>query len=520
MQRVLSAAEMREADRVTIEDRGVPGLVLMENAAMAVVRELRRLVPGLGGEKVLVLCGKGNNGGDGLAIARQLLLLYPSLDLRTVVLSEHDRLSPDAAANLRMLSAQDHEADTVSTPERWAALLPEIAASSLVVDAILGTGLSSVARGLPAMAIHDVNTRIRHPRVMAVDMPSGLTSDAGSLLGPSMRADWTVTFTAPKSSQVLAPHCERTGELTVARIGTADSVIGSLPGPRLLLSEKADVAPYLSPRRPSSHKGTFGHVLAIGGSRSKWGAILMAGTSALRAGAGLVTVRTGSGAANEIVGSTPELMVEPAEELPDGTMGLDSFDPGLYRGKTVVALGPGLGNSDANRLLARRVCETCSLPLVIDADGLSAIAGPEALRRTAPTVLTPHPGEMARMTGLSSTLVQAGRLNVAREYAVKSGAVVVLKGNRTLIASPDGDVAINPTGTPGMATAGSGDILTGIVAAFLAQFPERPLLETVAAAVFLHGFAGQLAAAEFGEMGMTATDIPRFLKVAVEELRR
>ncbi len=520
MLRVLNAAEMREADRITIEDRGVPGLVLMENAAAAVTRALRAAVPDLGSAKVLVLCGKGNNGGDGLAIARQLLLLHPRIDLRTVVLAGPEALSPDARANFEMLAAQDHQALVAATTDAWQSLLPGLADSTVIVDAILGTGLRGPARGLSATAIAAVNHGFRNAAVFAVDMPSGLGSDSGDLLGESMRADRTVTFTAPKASQVLAPSCEHAGRLAVARIGTADSVLEGLPGPRLFLGEEGDLRSFAAPRDRSGHKGDYGHVLAVGGSRSKPGAILMAGTAALRAGAGLVTVVTAAGAANAVVGKTPELMLEPAAELEDGTLGPDSFDPALFAGKTVAAVGPGLGRSDRNLALARKVCESCPVPLVVDADGLAAFEAGRPPRRRAATVLTPHPGEMGRLLGRDAGHVQRHRLEVARELAAETGAHVVLKGNRTVVAAPGGDAIVNPTGTPGMATAGSGDILTGIVAALLAQFPQRPVLRTVAAAVYLHGRAGELAAAAMGEQGMLATDIARCLADAAKGLNR
>lgn len=510
---------MREADRVTIENRKVPGLVLMENAASAVTRTLVDLVQDIEREKVLVLCGKGNNGGDGLAVARQLLLLKPRLDLRTVLLAETDSLSSDALANWRMLAAQDHVAHVAATPEAWSRLLPDVADCSVVVDAILGTGLRGPARGTAARVIADVNRGFPKAIVIAVDMPSGLGSDSGDLLGESMRADCTVTFTAPKASQVLAPACEHVGELAVARIGTADSVLETLPGPRLMLCEPGDAGEFAAPRDRSGHKGTYGHVLAIGGSRSKPGAILMTGTSALRAGAGLVTVVTASGACDAIIAATPELMLEPARELADGTLGPESVHDRLYAGKTVAALGPGLGTSEANRALARKVYTTCPLPLVVDADGLAALTERALEPRTAATVLTPHPGEMARLIGSDTAYVQRNRIHTAREFARRSGAYLVLKGNRTLVADPHGNIVVNPTGTPGMATAGSGDILTGIVAAFLSQFPDRPVLRTVAAAVYLHGRAGELATREYGEQGMLATDIGRHLAAATRELR-
>ncbi len=514
MLRVLTAAEMRAADRATIIDRGIPSLVLMESAASAVTRHMLATLPDLGREKVLVLCGKGNNGGDGLAAARQLLLQFPRLDLHVALLAPPDSLSADARANLRMLEAQDCRAAIAATPEAWHERLADVADSSVIVDAILGTGLKGPARGLAARVVADANAGFRNARVVAVDMPSGLGSDSGSWPGECMRADWTVTFTAPKASQVLPPSCDRVGRLEVARIGTADSVLAALPGPRLMLCEASDAIEYCRPRSRAAHKASYGHVIAIGGSASKPGAILMAGTAALRAGAGLVTVATAAGASEAVISATPELMLEPGRERADGSLGPDAFDDGLLDGKTVAAVGPGLGSADANRELARRIYRECRLPLVVDADGLRAVRAGATPRREAPTVLTPHPGEMARMTGRSTAEIQADRVRAARAAAADTGACVVLKGQRSLIASPDGDVAVSPTGTPGMATAGSGDVLTGMVAAHLAQFPDRPVFPTVAAAVYLHGLAGELAAAELGEQGMLATDIGNCLAQA------
>lgn len=517
MQRVLSAAEMQAVDRTTIEQRHVPGIVLMETAARAVTDSLLARLPNLAAERVLVLCGKGNNGGDGLAVARQLLLRAPRLQLRTALLADPSSLVPDAAANWAMLAAQDHVADIVPTESAWEALLPAVSDSTVVVDALLGTGIRGTPRDLVARVIADVNSGFRGARVVAVDMPSGLGSDAGAILGDCMRADWTVTFTAPKIGQALAPACERVGNLIVARIGTADSVIEELPGPRLLLAEKADAKQFAASRDRSGHKGTYGHVLAVGGSRSKPGAILMTGKSALRAGAGLSSVATASSAAEALLATAPELMLEPAGELPDGTLGPEQFDEAWFAGKSVVAVGPGLGTSAGSAALIQRIATACPLPLVIDADGLAAVTADLLRKRDAPTVLTPHPGEMGRMIGTDAASVQRDRVRAAREFAAASGAYVVLKGNRTLTASPDGDVIVNPTGTPGMATAGSGDILTGMIAAFLAQFSDRPVRDAVAAAVYLHGAAGELAAAEHGEQGMLATDISQHLAEAIRE---
>lgn len=519
MQRVLTAAQMREADRLTVAERGIPSLILMENAAAAVVSLLAHRFAPLEKQRVTVLCGKGNNGGDGLAAARQMLVRCPPAALRVLLFADPRSLGGDAAVNLRMLRAVDCEADIVTDADAWRAVRGEVLASSVLVDALLGTGLSGPVRGLPATVIADIRSAPAGPRIVAVDLPSGTASDGGGIVGAAMPADYTVAFTAPKVAQVLPPACESMGRLTTAAIGTARSVVEGLPGPRLLLAEAADAAPYTAARERSSHKGDFGHVLAVGGSRSKPGAICLTAAAALRMGAGLVTAATSAGAAGAVVAAMPEIMVEPAVETADGSMGPESWRPEWTARKSVAAVGPGLGASAANRALAMRIYRECVLPLVIDADGLNALGSAPLPRREAPTVLTPHPGEMARLTGCSAGEIQSDRVAAARGYAAANGVFVVLKGNRTITASPDGEAIVNPTGSPGMAAAGSGDVLTGMIAGLLAQFPAEPAARTAAAAVYLHGAAGELAASARGEQAMVASDILEFLPAAVRAVQ-
>ena len=518
MHRILTAAEMREADCATIEDRGVPGLLLMENAASAVTRELLERYQAVDQGNILVLCGKGNNGGDGLAVARQLLLQKPDINMQVVLLADPGQLTGDTAVNWQALVAQDFHPETSATPEEWRALRNRLIAPSLIVDAILGTGVHGAPHGIAAKVIADVNRLYRNASVVAVDMPSGLGSDTGELTGECMQVECTVSFTTPKISQVFPPACEHLGNLVIARIGIADSVLDTLPGPRLLLNTHSDVSRFLKPRNPSSHKGTYGHVLAIGGSSSKPGAIAMTGISALKAGAGLTTVVTSQSATSSILAISPELMIEPASELADGTMDPSSFDEHWFYGKTSVAIGPGIGTSARNLELVHKVIQCCPLPLVIDADGLAALKNCTIAPRTAITVLTPHPGEMSRLVNQDTEEIQQNRVQTARQYSTRHQVYLILKGYRTLIASPDGDVVANPTGTPGMATAGSGDILTGILAAFLGQFPEQPVLQVLAAAVYLHGLAGEIACQETGEHGMLATDCLNHLPEAFQSL--
>jgi len=519
LQRILTAAEMSEVDRATIA-RGLPGLILMENAGARVYELLAHRYSPLAQQRIVVLCGKGNNGGDGFVVARLLATRAGTAHLRVVLLGDPAGLKGDAAANYAALQAVDVEPLVVIDETGWLEALPRLTPATVVVDALLGTGLRGPAEGLFARVIEDVNGSFPHAKVVAVDMPSGMPSDTGEPMGPAMRADHTVTFTAPKVSQVFPPNCERLGTLTVARIGTAESVFEAMEGLCLSLVEAADIAGLFAPRGKASHKGDYGHVLVVGGSRSKPGAVLMAGTAALRSGAGLVTVATAQRATPAVVSHTPELMTIPVGEESDGSMGADSFDAGWLKGKTVVALGPGLGTSAENKALAARIVAETETPLVVDADGLTALAALNKWNaKSKCIVLTPHPGEMARLTGLSSAEVQQRRVEVARSLAEERRAYVVLKGFRTLVASPDGQVLVNPTGTPAMAKGGSGDILTGMIAGLLAQSHDaRPEL-VIAAAVYLHGLAGELAVAEGTEQTLTATDLLRHLPEAIRRVR-
>ena len=519
MQRILTAAQMREADRVTIEERGVPGLVLMENAGGRLYELLVRCFSPLSEQHVVVLCGKGNNAGDGFVVARQIATRVGAGRLEVVLLVNPAELKGDAAANYRALRGVGVEPRVAPDAAAWREILPRLTPATLVIDALLGTGLRGPAKSLYAAVIADVNSGFPHAKVVAVDIPSGMPSDTGEPVGPAMRADHTVTFTAPKVSQVFPPNCERMGDLAVAPIGTANAVLDALEGPLLALVEASDVGALFVPREKSAHKGSYGHVLVIGGSKPKPGASMMAGTAALRAGAGLVTVATAASAAPAIVSDRPELMTLPVAELEDGSMGESAFRESWFEGKTIAAIGPGLGTSEENRRLVGRVVREANMPLVVDADGLTALAGIVDWRAASGlVVLTPHPGEMARLTGLTSAEVQGRRVEVARLLAAQKKVHVVLKGFRTLVASPDGGVLVNPTGTPALAKGGSGDVLTGMVAGLLAQFPAQRPEVVIAAAVYLHGLAAELAVEEGGEQSLAATDLLDYLPRAIRRV--
>jgi len=499
--KILTAAEMREVDRRTIE-AGIPGIVLMENAGHRVVEFLAERFAPLNGQRIVVLCGKGNNGGDGLVIARQLHTRFAPDSLHVVLLAEPAELKGDAAANLACLLAAG------GTVERD--IPAEARAATLVVDALLGTGVSGAATGRMLQGIREINHGFPLAAVVAVDLPSGMPTDSGQPAGEFARADYTVTFTAPKVAHAMPPNCDHIGELTVGAIGSPPELYADA---WLSLAEPAMFRELLAQREPSGHKGTYGHVLVVAGSRGKTGAAAMAGLAALRAGAGLVTVASAESAIAEIASHAPELMTAPLAETPEGSIAPDAELERITEGKTVVAIGPGLGRAPQIAAMVRALAKAFEGPMVLDADALVELGNgaPSRMR-----ILTPHPGEMARLTGKTTAEVQADRIGAARTYAMGHGVTLVLKGQRTAIAFPDGRVWINPTGTPAMGKGGSGDILTGMIAGLVAQFPQSAD-QAVAAAVYLHGLAGQFGAQALGEKCLLATDLLQYLPDAMEE---
>lgn len=488
--KVLTVEQMRSIDSRTIES-GVPELVLMENAGCRVVEYLVSRYAPLARHRVVVLCGKGNNGGDGLVVARQLHMLHGPASLDVVLPWDEGDMSPCAAANLRMLKSHGVGIHT--------AIQPRMRAATLVLDAVLGTGLRGPASGASLELIHEINTGFPGAEVVAIDMPSGLGGG-----GEHTRPAATVTFTAPKIEQVMPPTCDEMGELIVRQIGTPPEWMESDDGLKMVLVEPGMFAGLFGPRPRGAHKGDFGHVLVVGGAPGKGGAAAMAGLAALCAGAGLVTVAADESERSTVTSLAAELMTQRIQET--------------HGGKDVAALGPGLGEAKASVTLARRAFSEWSVPMVVDADGLNALVGTMFRSPGALRILTPHPGEMSRLTGLTTAEVQADRAAAARRLAGETDCIVVLKGQRTLIALPSGVLYINPTGTPAMATAGSGDILTGLIAGLLAQHPESSEMAVVAA-VWLHGRAGELGASALTENCVTATCLLDYLPEAIREAR-
>ncbi|MDQ2841231.1 MAG: NAD(P)H-hydrate dehydratase [Acidobacteriota bacterium] len=509
--KILTAAEMREVDRLTIE-RGIPGLILMENAGNRVVDFLRDTFAPLNEQRVLVVCGKGNNSGDGFVIARQLFTRKLCRELTVLELFDREELSGDTAANRRTL-------DACGCPV-LGKLQSELIPPTVVVDAILGTGLSGPVKEGPALdGIRLINGGFQLAKKVAVDIPSGLSSDGADWAGEFVQANYTVTFVAAKRSQCLSPGYERVGRLAVVEIGTPADLCQTNPAFKLNLTTEGDIRHLFGPRASNSNKGMYGHVLVVGGSFGKSGAPAMTGLGSYRSGAGLVTVAIPKSALSTVATDRPELMTEPLEETEAGRVRFAEAPRLLELGKkmTVLALGPGLGTEDETVRLVRKLYAEIGIPAVVDADALNALAG--ALPHTDNVrILTPHPGEMSRLSAKSVKAVQADRLGAAQLLSSSSGATVVLKGDRTVISFPDGETWINPTGSPSMATGGTGDVLTGMIAGIVAQHP-KDWQRAVIAAVWLHGRCGELGAKRWGEEAMLATDLLECLPEAMNELR-
>jgi len=532
--KIVSAAEMREIDRATSERFGVPSLTLMENAGAAVAGFVLSDYPQA--ERVGILCGKGNNGGDGFVVARKLA--EAGRAVRVLLLCAPEELRGDAAAMFQNMLRKLQPLKIVPLIVREASGLDsaeaaEIFAADVIVDAIFGTGFRPPVSPLYAAAIGKMNAA--SAPIVAVDIPSGADADAmrspsathsRAGAGDEARADAIVTFTAPRPAHVFAALIGRpSGPTVIAPIGSPPEAIVSQLG--LHLSTPLDFAPLLVPRARDANKGSYGHVLVIGGSLGKAGAAAMAGFAALRAGAGLSTVATPKSALATVAAFHPEVMTEPLAETEAGTISLRAFEAGfdVFRErKTLIAIGPGISRNPETaefvRAMLRPGLVQADVPFVLDADGLNAFGGSAELLNghDRTLVITPHPGEMSRLTGLSIAEIQANRLEVARNFAREHELIVVLKGHRTLIAAPDSTVWVNSTGNPGMATGGTGDILTGMVAGLIAQHPQHALEATVLA-VYLHGLAGDLASESVGENSLVATDLVRFLPQAFAQMR-
>jgi hydroxyethylthiazole kinase-like uncharacterized protein yjeF len=521
--KIVTSAEMRGIDRVTSERFGVPSLTLMENAGSAVAEFALTSYPQA--KTFGVICGKGNNGGDGFVAARKLQ--QAGREVRLLLLADPTELHGDAAANFARLQKNSVSRETASDKSNSGSLIifnawgdpafREVFSCDVLIDAILGSGFRPPVGGLYAEAIAKINAAIAP--VVAVDIPSGADADVmGDQTGAVARADAIVSFTAPRPAHVFGGLTS--GTTVIAPIGSPPEAIESELHLQVITSK--EIAQLISARPRDSNKGMYGHVLVAGGSLGKTGAAVMAGFSALRAGAGLVTVASPKSAIGIIAGYRPELMTEPLKEIDAGSISneaLPEFER-IAENKTVLAIGPGISRHPSSAEFVRAIVIGSKTPIVLDADGLNAFENRahELNGRDRTLVLTPHPGEMARLTGLSTAAIQRDRVNVARSFAQDHQLILVLKGDRTLIANPEGGVWVNTTGNPGMATGGTGDILTGIVAGMLAQNPKHAFL-AVLAAVYLHGLAGDVAEESTGEQSLVATDLITWMPVAFRRIR-
>jgi hydroxyethylthiazole kinase-like uncharacterized protein yjeF len=510
---VFTAAEMRALDARAIAGLGIPGPRLMEHAGGGAAQAIARAFAPIRGKRVVIVCGRGNNGGDGFVVARRLQAR--GARVRVLLIGRKAEVKGDAALALGRWRGRTEE---VVEEAQVRALGEELASAYVIVDALLGTGVSGPARG-PAAAMIDAVNGAGRP-VVSLDLPSGLGSDQGALLGATVTATMTVTFAGYKRSLLLHPSAGHAGRVVVVDIGIPPADVER--GIATFLLEESDVRRHFPPRRPDAHKGSFGHLLVVAGSIGKTGAAGLAGRAALRSGVGLCTIATAASQQPIVAGFGMEPMTEPLAETTAHTLSLKARDRviDLLERCDAVALGPGLSLDPETQELIRGLVVDVRRPMVVDADGLSALAGHlDSLDRAAgPRVLTPHPGEMARMLGGTVADVQSDRLEVVRAFCARHGVVLALKGAGTVIGGPDGRVFVNPTGNPGMASGGSGDVLTGMVGAFLARGFDA--LTALQAGCFLHGLAGDLARGERGEEALIAGDIIEAIPAAMTSTRR
>jgi ADP-dependent NAD(P)H-hydrate dehydratase / NAD(P)H-hydrate epimerase len=500
---VVTAEEMREIDRLTIQKYGVPSLALMERAGEGITKAILERFERAAKKGVLVVAGKGNNGGDGLVVAR--LLKKKRIPSEVALLARKNELSPDAAHNLGAYTKVRGKVTEIA--EGSLGLLSErLRGKGLLVDAIFGTGIKSAVSGLYGEAITLMNTS-GIPNV-AVDIPSGLDTDNGTPLGVTVQAEMTVALAYPKVGEVIYPGLNYVGDLAVADIGIDPRAVEEV-SPNSELLEREEIRWRVPIREPDTHKGTYGHLLVMAGSRGKTGAAILACRAAMRSGAGLVTLAEPRSLNDIFASSLVEVMTEPlrdnaTEEIEP--LGDEDWRRLLER-KNSLLFGPGIGVNDSTRNALRWLLRNLEVPWVIDADGLTNLALEVDRLRSAktPPILTPHPGEMGRLIDRDAATVNRDRVGTARSFAIQRRCHLVLKGARTVIATPEGKVFINPTGNPGMASGGMGDVLAGILAALLGQgfSPE----DAMKLGVYLHGFVGDRVAAEKGQIGLIASDI-------------
>ena len=513
--KVVTAEQMQQLDQRAIENFGIPGIVLMENAGRGSAEFILQKYPHLHRSVVAIVAGKGNNGGDGFVIARYLV--NHGISVKVYLLADPKVLRGDAETNYQIFLRMKGEVISIPSLTEYQKVKRDLEKVDLIIDGIFGTGLDAEVRGYYREVIEHLN-RLQKPKV-AIDIPSGLNANTGKPLGAAIRAALTLTFGLPKVGLLIPPGTEYTGELKLIDISIPRRLIEGERIQTHLLEEREIRKGLALPRPQDSHKGDYGHLLVLAGSVGKTGAAAMACEAALRMGAGLVTLGIPKSLNPIMEVKLTEVMTEPLPETAKQTLGLRAFNAivRLCENKKAVVIGPGIGTFKETQTLVLTLIRTLDLPIVLDADGLTALAGSlkflPSMKR--PLILTPHPGEMGRLAGLTSKQVSEDRIGLSRSFSQFHQAYLVLKGHRTLIATPQGDVFINPTGNPGMASGGTGDVLTGMIGGLICQgFDPLPSLQM---AVYLHGLAGDQAVLEKGERSLVATDLIRQIPAVLRE---
>ena len=518
--KLVTSTEMRNIDSTAINKYFIPGIVLMENAGLAVVNKIAQIFGNeLGRKRIAVFCGKGNNGGDGMVIARHLI--NKGVEVKVYLLSSPAEIKGDAAANLTILQSMGAKIYLIINDKDLHRVEISMMYADLIVDAIFGTGFKGEPRGVAARLIKLINDSKR--LTLSVDVPSGLEADTGKVHGECINANFTITFGLAKVGLFMEPGCRYCGKIEIADISLPSQLLKSYALNRELITIEW-VKSKLYKRDHNTHKGTYGHVLVLGGSPGMTGAVYLTATGALRAGAGLVTAAVPRSLNPILEQKFTEVMTRPLPESEKGLLGRDSLEPILDMAEKVdtIVIGPGMGSSAEGETLLKELLPRLKIPVILDADGLNLfnkiIMGSREFLKQIQTnmIFTPHPGEMARLCKIDSQEVQKDRLPIAEGHAKQWGVTLVLKGSKTIIASPKGRTYLNITGNPGMATGGTGDVLAGIIGALLAQ---RLDIEAAAAVgVFLHGYAGDRAAEQLGEYSLTAMDIIDYLPCVLREI--
>jgi hydroxyethylthiazole kinase-like uncharacterized protein yjeF len=511
MQIVLNASEMAQVDRTTIEDIQIPGVVLMENAGCGVVEEIERFLGDVFDKQFVIFCGKGNNGGDGYVIARHLY--NRGAKVAVLLAGEKEKIKGDALINLKILENMAIEAREIASLEQ----IPSFPQLDLIVDALLGTGVTGPVVGFLGELIDFMNS-LDAP-IISVDLPSGMETDTGAVHGACIKAEMTVTMAHLKTGLMFSPGRDLAGEIVVVDISVPPEVSQQFQGQRFLL-EPEDIRSRLPNRKLDAHKTSCGKVVVFAGSVGMTGAATLTAISSLQVGAGLTKLGIPASLNPILEQKLTEVMTVPLAETNQQSISLKAKDQisELLDWTDVIAVGPGLSTHPDTVEFVKWILSSVNKPMVLDADGLNALASSPELIKNYPAdlIITPHPGELARLINLSIADIQKDRLNVIQKFAMEWGKVIVLKGGPTIIAAPNGDLFINSTGNPGLATGGSGDVLTGMIAGLLAQ--KLSAIDAALVGVYLHGLAGDLAAADLSEMGMIAGDICDYLPAAIKEL--